>query len=215
MKKNKSIFKLTIRAKLVFVMTLAVIALIGTSIFSYYQSTILKTLHEESTISVVDAQTATYAKYNLIELSNTVNNIMINGYSSYSSVSYNEKKETLETGLDNVLTLTDTQGEIDFINSAYESIDSYSEIIEKELFPAMENNSLTADEISNIKIRLNGLESNYLTTMQSVIDSFNSDSQSATLEYINASDKGTLFFIIVVGCIIVILFVLYISLQEV
>ena len=208
MKKKKSIFKLTIKAKLILVMTLAVIALIGTTIFSYYQSTVLKSLQEESTFSAVDAQTATDTKYKLIELSNIVNNIMINGYSSYSSISYNDGKEALEAGIDQVLTLTETKGEIDFINSAYESIDTYSKIVEEELFSGLESGTLTSDDVSNIKIRLNGLESNYLTTMQSVIDSFNSDSQSATEEYTTASDSGTRFFFIVVGCIIIILFVL-------
>ena len=209
MKKIKSILKLTIKAKLLMILFLAVIVLGGLSTFAYYQSYSLEKIQQENTEKSVAAQIAATSRSALDYLSTVTSGAVINGYSDDLLTEFDGYVSSITQEYEMILDKVNSDSDIQLVNEAIAFKEEFVDISVNELFAGLADGTLSEEEIILIDESLDELRAQYYSTMSEVISSLNQESMEASQTYDTASSEGTKVFIIATSIVLAFLVIVF------
>jgi len=197
MKENTRSKGFTIKAKLILLLIVAVLALVSISGLSLFQATKLGGIQDEGYKRSVDVQIVINVKHGLDGLYGIAADTIINGYSSGLATEYANLRQLIDAELSEVKNAVDTAEEEKLIERATTLANTFNTTVEGQLFKGLEEDALTEQQIVDIDEELDGLKVEYFDVLSQLTNSLNEESKSGDELYDVVSSEGILLSAIV------------------
>lgn len=213
MKRNNQTLRLTIKFKLLLCLVLAILALTGLSTTSYFQSRKLGILHDESHKRSVDTQLVMKVQNNIMELYSIAADSIINGLTKDLQNEWNTRSNENILALSEAKSLMDTEEERNLINQADVELKNFVDIVENELFVALNNPTTTTTNAYKLEVdeRLDSIKLNYFQFLGKITESLNNEAEESDSLFDSISESGIRISIIISVIISMILAILMLT----
>ncbi|MDN5351677.1 MAG: methyl-accepting chemotaxis protein [Clostridiales bacterium] len=183
----------TIKAKLISLLLLAVVALASLSAVSFFQTRALIALQDSSYERSLDVQEIIDGEHHLITLSSIVSDMIINGYSETLGKEYEDYKGTIEESLTAIREAADTESEYQLIDQAIETAQKFEQELESNLIPGLIAGNLTQNQIEKEDESLDVYRTNYYDAMNQLSEIMVEEADASNQVFVETGRSGVTF----------------------
>lgn len=194
---------LTISGKVRLILSIAIIAFIGTISFVIYQTMNLSKLQDEGAKRSEDALVIASSKYMGARLYQVIADAIINRNIKESEQLWTDEKASTEKVFVQFQEIIDTDQEANDLKNARATYDSIKTIVETRLFPILKSKKPNMLTIQKIDGEIDELAANLAISFQSILGSIENESLEGDRVYDEISESSITISIIV--CIAVVL----------